>query len=115
MDLRRLTLVAAAFGMTAIGTPASAMPIGMVGPTHLSQEAGVVPVYYRGYGYGYGPRAYYRPRRIYRSYAYDEAPVVVRRAYRYGSPYYGGYGYGGGYGGGYYGGGPGISFSFGGF
>ena len=117
MNTRQLFFAGAALGLVALATPASAMTIGPISPSVMSQETGVVPVHYRRY---YRSRAFYGPRYGYRSYGgygrqygygggYD-------RGYGYGDGYNRGYGYGGGYGRGYgYGGGPSFGFSFGGF
>ncbi len=114
MSMRQILLAGAVLGFAAAAAPATAMPAGFVTSSVANQEAGAIPVQYRRYRSA--PRAYYRPRRVYRNYVYDDAPVVIRRGYGYGGGYGGGYGdgYGRGYGGGY-GGGPSVGFSFGGF
>ncbi len=89
--MRKLFLAAAALGLFALASPASAMPIGKIAADVANDDAGVTQVHYRRYRYS---RGYYRPR------------VIRRYGYYGGGPYYGpgsGTGYGRGYGG--YGGG----------
>jgi hypothetical protein len=101
--VRKLFLTAAALGLFALASPASAMPIGKIAADVANADAGVTQVRYRRYRYS---RGYYRPR------------VIRRYGYYGGSPSY--YGPGGGpsyYGPGSgtgYGRGPSIGFSFGG-
>ena len=105
--MRKILLTGAALGLFGIMVaPAPAMPVAMIAPAIIADEAAAVQVHYRRYysRYSYRPRARY----VYRNYGYDDG---YRRSYGYygGGPSY----YGGGYGGGYYGGGPSIGFSFG--
>ncbi len=95
--MRKLFLTAAAFGLFALASPASAMPMGKIVAEVVNADAGVTQVHYRRYRYSLG---YYRPR------------VIRQYGYYGGGPYYGpgsGTGLGGGYGRG-----PSIGFSFGG-
>ena len=114
--MRKLFLAAAALGLFALASPASAMPIGKIAADVANADAGVTQVRYRRYRYS---RGYYRPR-VVRSYGYygggpsyygPGSGTGYGRAY--GGPSYYGPGSGTGYGGGY-GRGPSIGFSFGG-
>ncbi len=100
--MRKLFLAAAALGLFALASPASAMPIGKIAVDVANADARVTQVRYRRYRYS---RGYYRSR------------VIRRYGYYSGGPsYYGpgsGTGYGRGYGGPYYGPGSGTGYGYG--